>query len=100
MLKVQDIYLGVEHKLEKLKEFMSENGLKPENVLFLGDDIPDYHAMKYAGVAACPADAAHEIKEISQYISHIKGGQGCARDVIEQVMKVQGKWMDGDAFTW
>jgi len=100
MLNVQDIFLGVEHKIETLKTYIETNGLKPENVLFLGDDIPDYHAMKYCGVAACPADAAVEIKAISHYISHVKGGSGCARDVIEQVLKVQGKWMDGDAFKW
>jgi len=100
MLKVQHVYLGIEQKLDTLKGFMAENSLKPENVLYLGDDIPDYHAMKYCGVAACPADAAEEIKAISHYISHYKGGEGCARDVIEQVLKVQGQWMDGDAFSW
>lgn len=100
MLKVQHVFLGVEHKLDKLMEFMDEYELKPENVLYLGDDIPDYHAMRYCGVAACPADAAHEIKAIAHYISHYKGGEGCARDVIEQVLKVQGHWMNGDAFTW
>jgi len=100
MLKVQHVYLGIEQKLETLKGFMAENSLKPENVLYLGDDIPDYHAMKYCGVAACPADAAEEIKAISHYISHYKGGEGCARDVIEQVLKIQGQWMDGDAFSW
>ncbi|MCU0371343.1 MAG: 3-deoxy-D-manno-octulosonate 8-phosphate phosphatase [Bacteroidales bacterium] len=100
MLKVQHVYLGVEHKLDKLIEFMEENGLKPEQVLYLGDDIPDYHPMKYCGVAACPSDAAEEIKAVSHYISHYKGGEGCARDVIEQVLKVQGLWMDGDAFSW
>ncbi len=100
MLKVQHVYLGIEQKLDTLKGFMAENSLKPENVLYLGDDIPDYHAMKYCGVAACPADAAEEIKAISHYISHYKGGEGCARDVIEQVLKIQGQWMDGDAFSW
>ena len=100
MLKVRHVYLGVEHKLETLKKFMEENQLKPENVLYLGDDIPDYHAMKYSGVAACPADAAEEIKAISHYISHYPGGKGCARDVIEQVLKVKGQWMSDDAFTW
>jgi 3-deoxy-D-manno-octulosonate 8-phosphate phosphatase (KDO 8-P phosphatase) len=100
MLKVQHVYLGIEQKLDTLKGFMAENSLKPENVLYLGDDIPDFHAMKYCGVAACPADAAEEIKAISHYISHYKGGEGCARDVIEQVLKVQGQWMDGDAFSW
>jgi 3-deoxy-D-manno-octulosonate 8-phosphate phosphatase (KDO 8-P phosphatase) len=100
MLKVKHVFLGVEHKLNTLKTFMDTNGLKPENILYLGDDIPDYHAMKYSGVACCPADAAEEIKAISHYISHCKGGHGCARDVIEQVMKVQGLWLNDDAFTW
>jgi 3-deoxy-D-manno-octulosonate 8-phosphate phosphatase (KDO 8-P phosphatase) len=100
MLNVEHVFLGVEHKLDLLREFMKEKGLTPENVLYMGDDIPDYHAMKYCGVAACPADAAEEIKAISHYISHFNGGAGCARDVIEQVMKVKGQWMTDDAFTW
>jgi 3-deoxy-D-manno-octulosonate 8-phosphate phosphatase (KDO 8-P phosphatase) len=100
MLNVKDIYLGVDNKLDTLKAFMNAHDLKPEQVLYLGDDIPDYHAMKYCGVATCPADAAEEIKSISHYISHLKGGEGCGRDVIEQVMKVQGCWMDGDAYSW
>jgi len=60
--------------------------------LFMGDDIPDYEVMKQVGIASCPADAAPEIKSISQYISIYKGGEGCARDVIEKVMKVRGDW--------
>lgn len=100
MLNVKHVFLGVEHKLDTLKTFMETQGLEPGNVLFLGDDIPDYHAMKHCGIAACPADAAEEIKSVSHYISHKNGGEGAARDVIEQVLKVQGQWMDGDAFTW
>jgi len=100
MLKVQHVYLGIENKLETLKQFMEENSLKPENVLYMGDDIPDYHVMQYSGVATCPADAAEEIKAISHYISHLKGGEGCARDVIEQVLKVRGEWMNDDGFSW
>ncbi len=100
MLNVEHVFLGVEHKLETLKGFMKEKGLEPANVLYMGDDIPDYHAMKYCGVATCPADAAEEIKAVSHYISHLRGGEGCARDVIEQVLKVQGHWMKDDAFTW
>ena len=59
----------------------------------MGDDIPDFHVMKLVGLPTCPQNAAPEIKEISSYISHIDGGKGCVRDVIEQVMKGQGKWM-------
>jgi len=70
-------------------------------VLYMGDDIPDYECMKRVGIPVCPLDAATEIKILSVYISHKKGGEGCAREVIEQVMKVQGKWMDGsEAFGW
>jgi 3-deoxy-D-manno-octulosonate 8-phosphate phosphatase (KDO 8-P phosphatase) len=100
MLNVKHVFLGVEHKMDTLKRFMEENGLQPENVLYLGDDIPDYQVMKYCGVAACPADAAEEIRAISHYISHRKGGEGCARDVIEQVLKVKGQWMQDDGFSW
>ena len=100
MLNVKHVFIGVEHKLDTLMTFLEANELRPENVLYVGDDIADFHAMKHCGVAACPADAAEEIKAISHYISHFKGGEGCARDVIEQVLKIQGHWMNGDAFTW
>ena len=66
----------------------------------MGDDIPDYEVMKEVGMPACPADASEEIKSISKYISHYKGGEGCVRDIIEQVLKVQGKWMNDDAYEW
>jgi len=100
MLKVRHVFLGVEHKMDTLLKYMEENNLEPDNVLYLGDDIPDYQVMKHCGVAACPADAAEEIKAISHYISHYKGGEGCARDVIEQVLKVKGQWMNDDGFSW
>jgi len=64
-----------------------------QNILYMGDDIPDYPVMQFAGLACCPQDAVKEIKDISNYISHKNGGQGCVRDVIEQVLKVQGNWM-------
>jgi 3-deoxy-D-manno-octulosonate 8-phosphate phosphatase (KDO 8-P phosphatase) len=66
----------------------------------MGDDIPDYEVMKEAGVSTCPADAAEEIRAVAHYISHFNGGKGCVRDVIEQVLKVQGKWMNDDAYHW
>lgn len=99
-LKIVDVFLSVENKIEVLNQYLKDNLLKPENVLYMGDDIPDIAVMKLVGVAACPADAVEEVKSISHYISHQKGGEGCARDVIEQVLKVQGKWMNDDAYQW
>lgn len=99
-LKINDIFLGVENKIEVFKKYISEKEIDPDHVLFMGDDIPDYHILKEVGVPACPADASEEIKAICKYISHFKGGEGCARDVIEQVMKIQGKWMNEDAYHW
>jgi 3-deoxy-D-manno-octulosonate 8-phosphate phosphatase (KDO 8-P phosphatase) len=92
-LGITDIHLGVPNKVETFQEFTELYNIKPEQVLYMGDDIPDFHVMKLVGLPTCPQNAAPEIKEISTYISHIDGGKGCVRDVIEQVMKVQGKWM-------
>lgn len=99
-LGVEDVFLGASDKLKVYKEYIEKHQLKPEEIIYMGDDIPDYLIMKEVGVAVCPADAVEEIKKISRYISPLKGGDGCARDVIEQVMKVQGKWFAGNAFTW
>jgi 3-deoxy-D-manno-octulosonate 8-phosphate phosphatase (KDO 8-P phosphatase) len=100
MLKVTDYYLGVTDKLSVFNEYLLKNNLSPEEVLYMGDDIPDYEVMQKTGVPCCPADAAEEIKSLCVYISHHAGGKGCVRDVIEQVMKLQGKWMNGNAFYW
>jgi 3-deoxy-D-manno-octulosonate 8-phosphate phosphatase (KDO 8-P phosphatase) len=83
-----------------LEKFMTDSNLDREEVLYMGDDIPDYNVMKMAGVAVCPGDADNEIKQISMYISDKTGGNGCVRDVIEQVMRLHGKWMNNDAFIW
>jgi 3-deoxy-D-manno-octulosonate 8-phosphate phosphatase (KDO 8-P phosphatase) len=91
-LGVTDIHLGVLHKTDTLDEYMDVYGIKPEQVLYMGDDIPDLYVMQKVGLPACPQDAATEIKAISKYISHRKGGKGCVRDVIEQVLRVQDKW--------
>jgi len=91
-LGITDIYLGAHNKVEQLDEYLDIYNIKPENVLYMGDDIPDYPVMKIIGLPTCPKDAAPEIQEISMYISQKKGGNGCVRDVIEQVLKVQGKW--------
>lgn len=93
-LGITDIYLGVSDKVATFEEFTDIYNIKPEEVLYMGDDLPDYWVMQRAGLPTCPQDAAPEIKGLSQYISHKKGGTGCVRDVIEQVMKVQGKWME------
>lgn len=92
-LGVTEIHLGIPDKIKIFKEYTARYKIKPEQVLYLGDDIPDYQVMKLVGLPTCPQDASQEIKSISRYVSHIKGGKGAARDVIEQVMKVQGKWM-------
>lgn len=92
-LGVKDIFLGTHEKLSYLKDYVSKNNLKFENLIFLGDDIPDMPVMQLVGLPCAPQDAVPEVKAISKYVSHKKGGKGCARDVIEQVLKVQGKWM-------
>ncbi|HSG68586.1 MAG TPA: HAD hydrolase-like protein [Bacteroidales bacterium] len=99
-LGINDIFLGVEHKVDAFKEYLAENAISTDEVLYMGDDIPDFKPMQLAAVAACPADAAEEIRAISHYISHFNGGKGCVRDIIEQVMKLQHKWMKDDAFKW
>ena len=99
-LQIRDIFLGIENKLETFRKYLLENHLDAEQVLFMGDDIPDYEVMLHAGISACPADAAEEIRKVANYISHASGGKGCARDVIEQVLKIQGKWMNDDGYHW
>jgi 3-deoxy-D-manno-octulosonate 8-phosphate phosphatase (KDO 8-P phosphatase) len=93
-LGITDIHLGTPNKVETFDEYIEVYNIKPEQVLYMGDDIPDYHVMKLVGLPTCPQDASPEIKGISKYISHKNGGKGAVRDVIEQVMKVQGKWME------
>ena len=91
-LGITDIHLGSPDKVETFKEYCELYAISPEKVLYMGDDIPDFHVMQLVGLPTCPQDAAPEIKSISNYISHVNGGKGAVRDVIEQVMKVQGKW--------
>ncbi len=91
-LGINDIYLGAHNKMEQFEEYINIYNIKSENILYMGDDIPDYPIMKKVGLASCPKDAVPEIQDISIYVSQKKGGKGCVRDVIEQVLKVQGKW--------
>ncbi|CAM1343752.1 KdsC family phosphatase [Tenacibaculum amylolyticum] len=93
-LGIQDIYLGAHNKIKQYNELVEKYSLQPKNVLYMGDDIPDLPVLEKVGVPTCPNDAVREIQQLSKYISDKKGGEGCARDVIEQVMRVQGKWSD------
>jgi 3-deoxy-D-manno-octulosonate 8-phosphate phosphatase (KDO 8-P phosphatase) len=99
-LGITDIYLGVHTKIDRYHEVLTMYDLSAEEVLYMGDDIPDYEVMKHVGVPTCPKDSAPEIKNICIYISDKNGGRGAVRDVIEQVLKVQNKWMDNDGFVW
>ncbi len=92
-LGITEIYLGAPDKVKLFEEYIKAYNIKPEQVLYMGDDIPDYHVMQRVGLPACPQDSAPEIKAISKYVSHKNGGRGAVRDVIEQVMKVQHKWL-------
>ena len=91
-LGVTDIYLGIRHKAEQLRNYLEDNGIDPKNTLYMGDDIPDLQAMQMVALASCPQNAAPEVKAISHYVSHKNGGEGCVRDIIEQVLKVRGDW--------
>lgn len=91
-LGITDIYMGNNYKLDPFKEYTELYGISPQNILYMGDDIPDVLPMKQVLLPTCPQDAVAEVKKVAQYVSPYKGGYGCVRDVIEQVMKVQGTW--------
>ncbi len=91
-LGVTDCFLKTDNKKEKLVEYVADHALSWDEILFMGDDIPDYIPMQLTGLPCCPADAVTEIKQIAHYISPIEGGKGCARDVIEKVLKLNGHW--------
>lgn len=100
-LGVEDIYMKCAVKINSYNEFTQKYGLSDEEVIYMGDDIPDYEVMKKCGCPCCPADASPDIKDISVYVSDRIGGNGCGRDVIEQVLRAQGKWLSSSvAFGW
>lgn len=100
MLGIKDIFISSSNKKEVFVNYLKDKGLKPNEVLYMGDDIPDYDVMLEAGVATCPSDAVEEIKSVADYISHKNGGQGCVRDVIEQVLRLHNKWFHEDGKAW
>lgn len=99
-LGLKHIYMKCAVKTIALSDFMEKTGVQPEEIMYAGDDIPDYDVMKMVGLPVAPADAAPEIRQIARYISQREGGRGVARDVIEQTLKTQGHWMGDEAFGW
>ena len=99
-LGVKHIYMLSISKLTDYKDFLKKTQLKDKHVMYCGDDIPDYEVMKKVGLPVAPADAASEIKRIATYVSPINGGEGVARDIIEQILKAHDMWMDEAAFGW
>lgn len=100
-LGVKDIYMRSAVKITVYEQLLEKYHLTDDEVMYMGDDIPDYEVMQRVGCAVCPADACPDIREISCYVSQWEGGMGCGRDVIEQVLRAQGKWLnDKKAFGW
>lgn len=91
-LGIDEVFMGVENKLAKLENLLLQFRVSAKEVLYMGDDLPDYEVMKHCAIKTAPADAVHEIQSIADYVSQRKGGEGCVRDVIEQVLKVKGDW--------
>ena len=92
MLGMQDFYIDCMDKISTLREYMKKYKLNPENVLYMGDDIPDLECMREVGVPVCPADSAAEVIECSRYVSEFEGGRGAVRDIVEQVLRARGDW--------
>ena len=100
-LGVKDISMGSAVKLKAYEQFLSESGLTDAEVMYMGEDVPDLQVMRRVGCPVCPADACAEVQDASLYVSRHRGGYGCGRDVIEQTLRAQHKWMmDNRAFGW
>ena len=100
-LGLKEVHVGVSVKIRLYDELKKKYGLRDEEIAYVGDDIPDYEVLSACGLPCCPADAAPEIKSVCKYISHKKGGNGCARDIVEQILKAQNLWMHSStAFGW
>jgi 3-deoxy-D-manno-octulosonate 8-phosphate phosphatase (KDO 8-P phosphatase) len=99
-LGITDIYLGASSKMESYEDLKMCYDLTDDEILYMGDDLPDYDIMKIVALAAAPQDAAPEIKSVADYVSPVDGGKGCVRDVLEQLLKIQGKWARSEDRTW
>ena len=91
-LGITDVHMSVLDKQAFVEAYMTENNLGKDQVLFMGDDLPDLPAMSLVGLPVCPADAVTEVKEFVQYISPLNGGEACVREVIEKVLKLNDHW--------
>ena len=100
MLGVNHCFTGCGDKLPVFEQFLRDHSLSPDQVLCMGDDLPDYPILRRAGISACPADAAVEIKQMVDYVSPFPGGRGCVRDVIEQTLRLHNNWFHTDAVIW
>lgn len=100
MLGMEDVFISSANKLETYEKYCKDNNINKNSVLYMGDDIPDYDIMLNVGVATCPKDATQEIKDVADYISDKNGGQGCVRDVIEQVLRLHHKWFNENSKEW
>ncbi|NNC82784.1 MAG: HAD hydrolase family protein [Flavobacteriales bacterium] len=99
-LGVQDVFMGSQNKLAVFDQYISEHELDPTHILYMGDDIPDRSVMKIVGLACCPQDATDAVKEVSDYISYRKGGEGCVRDILEQLLRLHGHWLGPNSKEW
>ncbi len=99
-LGVNELYMGSAVKIHDYRKWRDSLGLQDDEILYMGDDIPDIEVLQMVGLPCCPADAVPEVKAVCKYISQKNGGYGCGRDVIEQVLKAKNLWMQGDAFGW
>jgi len=99
-LNIKDTFLGTHNKIEVYEQLKKDYQLNDSEILFMGDDLPDYNVMLKVGIACCPADAATDILKISHFVSEKKGGEGCVRDIVEQVLRAQSRWMTPEAFVW
>jgi 3-deoxy-D-manno-octulosonate 8-phosphate phosphatase (KDO 8-P phosphatase) len=99
-LGLTEIHLGSQDKMKVYTAFVAKYDIDPDSILYMGDDVPDREVMKLVGLACCPQDATDSIKEVSHYISPRKGGEGCVRDVLEQLLRLHGHWLGSEAAHW
>lgn len=99
-LGIRHVYMRASMKIEYLTKFVDDTGIPPEDIIYVGDDLPDLEVMERCGYSVAPADACPEVRALADYISPVRGGEGVARDILEEVMKAKGLWMSEESFGW